>query len=123
MARQRYLALTGLDYDGKRAEPGDIVDDIPGKSIKWLLKQGHVEKVEGSQARTPSKRASATRKAKAEGREISEAYEAAEDFSGGSDVAPEELVREADERIAEGKTDEPLPEVVEDIAEEEGLDV
>lgn len=41
----KYRVLTGLDYPpNKRAEPGDVVDDLPGKSIKWLLEQGHVEK-------------------------------------------------------------------------------
>lgn len=41
-----YLVLVGVDYPpNRRAEPGDIVDDLPGKSIKWLTQQGIVEKV------------------------------------------------------------------------------
>jgi hypothetical protein len=40
---------TGLDYQPKgrgperRAEPGDVVDDLPTKSVSWLLEQGHIE--------------------------------------------------------------------------------
>lgn len=41
-----YRVLTGLDYPpDKRAEVGDVVDDIPAKSVKWLLEQGHIEEV------------------------------------------------------------------------------
>lgn len=47
----RYLVKNGLDYSAKgepkRAEPGDVVDDLPAKSVGWLLKQGHIEEVEG----------------------------------------------------------------------------
>jgi hypothetical protein len=38
-----YRALVGLDYEGKRVEPGQTVDDLPAKSISWLVKQGLVE--------------------------------------------------------------------------------
>lgn len=46
MARKTYRVLTGLNYppNGKgperRAEPGDLVDDIPTSSASWLLEQG-----------------------------------------------------------------------------------
>lgn len=47
----RYRVLTGLNYPVKgedvRREPGDIADDIPPKSVTWLLRQGHIEEVEG----------------------------------------------------------------------------
>lgn len=50
----KYRVLTGLDYpvkgEYKRAEPGDIVDDIPEKSIGWLLRQGHIEELPSVQA-------------------------------------------------------------------------
>lgn len=40
----RYRVLTGLDYPpNKRAEIGDIVEDLPAQSIKWLLSDGHIE--------------------------------------------------------------------------------
>lgn len=51
----RYQVLTGLNYDPrgkragdldrqeKRAEIGDVVDDLPEMSIPWLLKQGLIE--------------------------------------------------------------------------------
>jgi len=35
-----YMAITGLDYDNKRVEAGDIVSDLPSKSISWLVSQG-----------------------------------------------------------------------------------
>jgi hypothetical protein len=42
-----YRVLTGIDYPpGRRAEAGDVVDDIPGKSIKWLVECGAIEKAE-----------------------------------------------------------------------------
>lgn len=44
-----YRVLTGIDYPpDKRAEPGDIVADLPGKSIKWLVACGAIEKSDGS---------------------------------------------------------------------------
>lgn len=43
-----YRALTGIDYPpNKRAEAGDIIDDLPGKSIKWLTACGAIEKSDG----------------------------------------------------------------------------
>jgi|LakMenEpi03Aug12_release.lakeMendotaPanAssembly.Ray.scaffolds.fasta_scaffold259053_2 hypothetical protein len=35
----------GLDYKAKRAEVGDVVEDLPRDSIKWLREQGYVELV------------------------------------------------------------------------------
>lgn len=51
MTAKRYRVVTGLDYPGKggagkRAEPGDVVSDLPVKSVPWLLEQGHIEPVE-----------------------------------------------------------------------------
>lgn len=47
----KYRVLTGLNYPGKggekRAEPGDVVTDLPAKSVDWLLDQGLIEKAEG----------------------------------------------------------------------------
>lgn len=44
--KKKYRVLTGLDYPPlKRAEHGDIVDDLPKESVKWLLAQGHIEEV------------------------------------------------------------------------------
>ena len=44
-----YKVLTGLSYPpDRRAEAGDIVDDLPSKSIKWLLNNGHIEEITGS---------------------------------------------------------------------------
>ena len=41
-----YKVLTGIDYDGRRAEPGSIITDLPARSVKWLLEQGIVEAIE-----------------------------------------------------------------------------
>lgn len=43
----RFRVHTGLNYPGadgeeKRAEPGAIVDDLPARSLPWLLEQGHI---------------------------------------------------------------------------------
>ena len=31
-----------LAYNGKTAQPGDVLSDIPGQSISWLLAGGHI---------------------------------------------------------------------------------
>lgn len=49
----RYRVLQGIDYGDKRAEAGDVVDDIPQRSIKWLVDQGIIEQESGS---APSKK-------------------------------------------------------------------
>jgi hypothetical protein len=52
-----YKVLTGIDYAGKRAEPGDVVSDLPNRSVSWLLEQGIVEKIEGkTESPKPTKR-------------------------------------------------------------------
>lgn len=39
-----YKVLTGLSYPpDKNAEVGDVVNDLPPTSVKWLLDQGHIE--------------------------------------------------------------------------------
>lgn len=47
----KYRVLIGLNYPTlkgeKRAEPGDVVEDLPKKSIAWLLRQGHIEELGG----------------------------------------------------------------------------
>lgn len=46
--RQKYRVLAGINYPprDKRAEPGDVVDDIPLISIDWLLRDGIIEPVD-----------------------------------------------------------------------------
>ena len=41
-----YTVLVGIDYAGKRAEPGDLVDDIPAKSLPWLLEQNIITRAD-----------------------------------------------------------------------------
>lgn len=44
-----YRALNGLSYPpDKRVEAGDIVNDLPPNSVKWLLARGHIEEMKGS---------------------------------------------------------------------------
>ena len=35
-----YMAMTGIDYGNKRVEAGELVSDLPTKSVAWLLEQG-----------------------------------------------------------------------------------
>ena len=44
----KYLVKQGLDYLNRRVEAGEIVDDIPSKSISWLKEQGIIELADGS---------------------------------------------------------------------------
>jgi hypothetical protein len=44
--KPEYRILTGMNYEGKRVEAGDVVDDIPNLDVEWLLHDGHIEKVE-----------------------------------------------------------------------------
>lgn len=40
----KYLVKVGLNYPpDRRAEAGDVVEDLPSKSIKWLRDQGCIE--------------------------------------------------------------------------------
>lgn len=41
-----YRARVGMNYRGKRVEAGELVDDLPEESVEWLLRDGHIEKVE-----------------------------------------------------------------------------
>ena len=46
----KYKVLTGIDWGNRRAEAGEIVDDLPAKSIKWLRESNLIELVDGSKA-------------------------------------------------------------------------
>jgi hypothetical protein len=44
----QYRAVVGIDYPpNKRAEAGDIVSDLPEKSVAWLLDSGFIEPLDG----------------------------------------------------------------------------
>ncbi len=45
--KSRYRVLMGLNYGTERVEPGEVRDDIPAQSVKWLLKRGAIEEVKG----------------------------------------------------------------------------
>lgn len=58
----QYRALVGLSYPpDRRVEAGQIVDDLPGKSVKWLLEQGLIEpaKADGKADAKPAPAAAA----------------------------------------------------------------
>lgn len=38
-----YEVIIGVDYGDSRAEPGDVVSDLPAKSVTWLLDQGVIK--------------------------------------------------------------------------------
>lgn len=49
-----YRALVGLSYPDpakkgktKRVKEGEVVDDLPSRSVSWLLEQGAIEEVKG----------------------------------------------------------------------------
>ena len=42
----RYRVLVGLNYDGMRREPGEIVSDIPEEDLAWLVEQQCIEAVQ-----------------------------------------------------------------------------
>ncbi len=46
----KYRVLTGIEWGTRRAEAGEIVDDIPAKSIKWLRDSNLIELVDGTKA-------------------------------------------------------------------------
>ena len=48
-----YRVMTGLEYGDKRVEAGELVSDIPSKSVSWLLSQSLIEAVESEE---PAKR-------------------------------------------------------------------
>jgi hypothetical protein len=43
--KQKFRVLAGMNYgpNEKRAEAGDVVDDLPAESIDWLKEQGYIE--------------------------------------------------------------------------------
>lgn len=52
----KYRVLVGLDYPpAKRAEAGDIVSDLPAKSISWLRDAGLIEPLDDAPAKSSGK--------------------------------------------------------------------
>ncbi|UBU11604.1 hypothetical protein [Nonomuraea gerenzanensis] len=55
---KQYRVLAGLDYPARgrggerRAEPGEVVEDLPKTSVAWLLEQGAIEEVTDDGVRT-----------------------------------------------------------------------
>lgn len=43
--RTKYKALVGLDYGDTRVEAGEVVSDIPAKSVEWLLESNSIVEV------------------------------------------------------------------------------
>lgn len=51
-----YKVLVGMDYGDKRVEAGDVVSDIPAKSVAWLKEQGLIEDAEVAKPAKSSKK-------------------------------------------------------------------
>jgi hypothetical protein len=51
----KYKTLIGMNYEGKRVEADTIIEDLPSKSLPWLVEQGLVEKVEGESSKREPK--------------------------------------------------------------------
>lgn len=43
--RVKYRALVGLDFEDKRVEAGEEVEDLPEDSVKWLLEGNYIRRV------------------------------------------------------------------------------
>jgi hypothetical protein len=41
----KYRILSEVYYSGKTVKVGEVVTDLPDKSIPWLLNGGYIEKV------------------------------------------------------------------------------
>lgn len=37
--------VTGIDYSGGRAEPGEVIKDLSASDAEWLAEQGYIEPV------------------------------------------------------------------------------
>lgn len=49
-----YRANVRLSFADKDFAEGDIIDDIPAKSLKWVIEQGLVEEVEVKKGTKPT---------------------------------------------------------------------
>ena len=49
-----YRANVRLSFADKDFAEGDIIDDIPTKSLKWVIEQGLVEAVEAKKGTKPT---------------------------------------------------------------------
>jgi hypothetical protein len=49
-----YRVLVGIDYEGKRAEPGTVVSDLPAKSVTWLVAQNIIEATDNTSDDQPA---------------------------------------------------------------------
>jgi hypothetical protein len=48
----QYRAVVGIDYPpNKRVEAGEIVSDLPEKSVTWLLSSGMIEELNGKSSK------------------------------------------------------------------------
>jgi len=52
----QYRAVVGLDYPpNKRVEAGEIVSDLPEKSVAWLLSSGFIEPLDATAKKSAPK--------------------------------------------------------------------
>lgn len=48
----KYKVNSQLFYNGKTADVGDVVSDLPSNDIKWLVERGDIELVKASKKTT-----------------------------------------------------------------------
>jgi len=63
-----YKILVGIEYEGKRAEAGAIVNDLPSKSVSWLLAQNIIEPTDNATADAVTPQTTAAREPKSPGK-------------------------------------------------------
>ena len=55
--KKQYRVLIGIEYGGKAVPPGEEVDDVPRRSVPWLLEQQAIEEIAEEQSPTPESQA------------------------------------------------------------------
>lgn len=48
--KRQYRVLQDIYYGDTHRAPGDVADDIPAESLRWLQDDGLIEPVEGDEA-------------------------------------------------------------------------
>ena len=55
--KKQYRVLIGIEYGGKAVPPGEEVDDVPRRSVPWLLEQQAIEEIVEEQSPPPESQA------------------------------------------------------------------
>ena len=55
--KKQYRVLIGIEYGGKAVPPGEEVDDVPRRSVPWLVEQRAIEEIAEEQSLPPESQA------------------------------------------------------------------